>query len=81
MEPPEIVRELLPLAHEVRQRARCYNIGLKGNNRYQIIDSGNSDLVMDGAGVRQKKSFMKTIIRSGETNNCCEHTQPYVIAL
>ena len=38
-------------AHEVRQRARCHNCGVKGNNTYQIVYTGNSDLAMDGAGV------------------------------
>ena len=28
------------------------NCGVKGNNTYQIVYSGNSDLAMDGAGVR-----------------------------
>ena len=55
-------------AHEVRQRARCNNCGVKGNNTYQIVYTGNSsspslvtsdlgrlrllDIAMDGAGVR-----------------------------
>jgi len=39
-------------AHEVRQRARCNNCGVKGNNRYQIVYTGNSGIAMDGAGVR-----------------------------
>ena len=39
-------------AHEVRQRARCHNCGVKGNNTYQIVYTGNSDIAMDGAGVR-----------------------------
>ena len=39
-------------AHEVRLRARCYNCGGKGNNTYQIVYAGNSDVAMDGAGVR-----------------------------
>ena len=38
--------------HEVRQRARCHNCGVKGNNTYQIVYTGNSDDAMDGAGVR-----------------------------
>ena len=37
-------------AHEVRQRARCNNCGVKGNNTYQIVYTGNSDIAMDGAG-------------------------------
>jgi len=39
-------------AHEVRQRARCRNCGVKGNNTYQIVYTGNSDVAMDGAGVK-----------------------------
>jgi hypothetical protein len=35
-------------AHEVRQRARCHNCGVKGNNTYQIVYTGNSDIAMDG---------------------------------
>ena len=31
-------------AHEVRQRARCHNCGVKGNNTYQIVYTGNSEL-------------------------------------
>ena len=41
-------------AHEVRQRARCNNCGVKGNNTYQIVYTGNSDVAMDGAGVMMK---------------------------
>ena len=50
-------------AHEVRQRARCNNCGVKGNNTYQIVYTGNSssrrlrllDVAIDGAGVRSAK--------------------------
>jgi hypothetical protein len=42
-------------AHEVRQRARCYNCGVKGNNTYQIVYKGNSGIAMDGAEVRSAK--------------------------
>jgi len=38
-------------AHEVRQRAKCHNCGVKGNNTYQIVYAGNSDVAMDRAGV------------------------------
>jgi len=38
-------------AHEVRQRARCNNCGVKGNNTYQIVYTDNSDMAMDGAEV------------------------------
>ena len=37
-------------AHEVRKRARCQKCGVKGNNTYQIVYTGNSDVAMDGAG-------------------------------
>ena len=43
-------------AHEVRQRARCHNCGVKGNNTYQIVYTGNSGIAMDGAGVRQSET-------------------------
>ena len=36
-------------AHEVRQRARCHNCGVKGNNKYKIVYTDNSDVAMDGA--------------------------------
>ena len=39
-------------AHEVRQRAKCHNCGVKGNNTYQIVYAGNSDVAMDRAGVK-----------------------------
>jgi len=39
-------------AHEVRQRTRRHNCGVKkSNNRYRIVYTGNSDLAMDGTGV------------------------------
>ncbi len=41
-------------AHEVRQRARCHNCGVKGNNTYQIVYTGNSGIAMDGAGVKSQ---------------------------
>ena len=40
-------------AHEVRQRARCHNCGVKGNNTYQIVYTGNSGIAMDRTGVSQ----------------------------
>ena len=30
------------------QRARYHNCGVKGNNTYQIVYTGNSDVAMDG---------------------------------
>jgi hypothetical protein len=41
-------------AHEVRQRARCNDCGVKGNITYQIVYTGNSGIAMDGAGVMMK---------------------------
>ena len=35
-------------AHEVCQRARCHNCGVKGNNTYQIVCTGNFDDKIDG---------------------------------
>ena len=39
-------------AHEVRQKTRCHNCGVKGNKTYQNFCAGNSDVAMDGAEVR-----------------------------
>ena len=41
-------------AHEVRQRARCHNCGVKGNNTYQIVYTGNSELRWMGLGLSVK---------------------------
>jgi hypothetical protein len=38
-------------AHEVRQRARCYNCGVTGNNTYKIVLKGDSGIATDGAGI------------------------------
>jgi len=38
-------------AHEVRQRARCHNCGVQGNNTYQIVYKGASGVAMDDAGI------------------------------
>ena len=39
-------------AHDVRQRYSCPKCKTKGNNTYQIIYRGNSDIALDGAAVR-----------------------------
>ena len=41
-------------AHEVRQRARCHNCGVKGNDTYQIVYKGGSGVAMDGFRLRQR---------------------------
>jgi hypothetical protein len=40
------------MAHDVRQKFRCQKCKAKGNNTYQIVYRGNSDVVMGGAAVR-----------------------------
>ena len=42
-------------AHEVRQRARCHNCAVKGNNTYQVVYKGNSNFEVDGAGAELTK--------------------------
>ena len=41
-------------AHDVRQKYSCPKCKAKGNNTYQIIYRGNSDVALDGAAVRPK---------------------------
>ena len=56
-------------AHEVRQRARCHNCGVKGNNTYKIVYTGNSDLAMDGAANTHENpadTFQNELTQSGE---------------
>jgi len=53
---PEIANRILVFgcdttAHEVRQRARCHNCGVKGNNTYKIVYKGASDAALDEAGI------------------------------
>ena len=38
-------------AHDIRQRYSCPKCKTKGNNTYQIIYRGNSDVALDGAAV------------------------------
>ena len=38
-------------AQEVRQRARCHNGCVKGNNTYQIVYKGGSGVARDDAGI------------------------------
>ena len=38
-------------AHDVRQKYSCPKCKAKGNNTYQIIYSGNSDIALDAAAV------------------------------
>ena len=42
-------------AHDVRQKFRCYKCKAKDNNTYQIVWRGNSDVALDGAGLRLKQ--------------------------
>ena len=52
-------------AHEVRQRARCHNCGVKGNNTYQIVYRGGSyDALMGAANIKmdgQCENYLRVI--------------------
>jgi hypothetical protein len=39
-------------AHEVRQRHCCPKCRAKGNNKYQIVWRGNSDIAVKGVGLK-----------------------------
>ena len=54
-------------AHEVRQRARCNNCGVTGNNTYQIVYPGNSDVAMDGATMHALLSDRAVVLGSRST--------------
>jgi len=57
-------------AHEVRQRARCNNCGVKGNNTYQIVYTGSSGVAMDGTGIRRVKILCLILNRrAGDKNS------------
>ena len=43
-------------AHDVRKKFRCKQCKDKGENTFQIIFKGNSDIALDGAGVRPAKT-------------------------
>ena len=45
-----VVGEEAPV-HDVRTRYSCPKCKTKGNNTYQIIYRGNSDVALDGAAV------------------------------
>jgi len=47
-------------AHEVRQRARCNNCGVKGNNTYQTVNTDNFDIAMDRPEFRYGKSLFRS---------------------
>ena len=55
-------------AHEVRQRARCHNCGVKDNNTYQIVYTGNSDIEMDKGGVVFNRARLSIEYRSSFSN-------------
>jgi len=41
-----------PTAHELRLRTGCHKRSVTDHNTYQIVYAGNSDVAMDGAGVK-----------------------------
>ena len=43
-------------ANEVCQRARCHACGVKGNNTYQIVYTGNSGIGWMGLGLGRNSS-------------------------
>ena len=65
----EVVIPFYTTAHEVRQRARCNNCGVKGNNTYQIVYTGSSDVAMDGTGVRSATGGLKDSIQRTATTH------------
>ena len=42
--------------HDVRKKFRCKQCNVKGNNTFQIVWRGNSDIALDGAAVRPAKT-------------------------
>ena len=56
-------------AQEVRQRARCHNCGVKGNNTYQIVYRGASDAAMDGTAISWGKSLCLALNMRGGAKN------------
>jgi len=41
--------------HELRKRFRCKQCNVKDLNTFQIVWRGNSDIALDGAGVKATK--------------------------
>ena len=38
--------------HDVRKKFRCKQCNVKGDNTFQIVWRGHSDIALDGAGVK-----------------------------
>jgi hypothetical protein len=45
--------------HDVGKKFRCKQCNVKGENTFQIVWRGNSDIALDGAGVRPAKTLVK----------------------
>ena len=45
--------------HDVGKKFRCKHCKVKGENTFQIVWRGNSDIALDGAGVRPAKTLVK----------------------
>ena len=41
--------------HDVRKKFRCKQCNVKGENTFQIVWRGDSDIALDGAGVKATK--------------------------
>ena len=44
---------------DVRKKFRCKHCKVKGENTFQIVWRGNSDVALDGAGFRPAKTLVK----------------------
>ena len=53
-------------AHDVRPRYSCPKCKAKGNNTYQIIYRGNSDIALDGVLGSKTKSAFKSFVSKNE---------------
>ena len=58
-------------AHEVLQRVHIHNCGVKVNNTYQIVYTGNSGIAMDGAGRNAKDADLLIFTRPHRLTDCC----------
>ncbi len=45
--------------HDVSKKFRCKQCNVKGENTFQIVWRGNSDIALDGAGVRPPRDGPK----------------------
>ena len=58
-------------AHEVDQRARCHNCGVKGNNTYQIVYCGGSYDALLGAARTRHNACRSHRTARHSLGGCC----------